>query len=131
LPTQRPSSPNRGSAAAAGPKDAETPPRRSLSDRRQLRRQGRTLHGATDRLERASTTNGVEHDAKQYPGAGHAFLNDHRDPLSRLVRIVHIEYHEPSAKDARQRIVSFVNARLKRQDLASTEAHPGAAGADD
>lgn len=38
-----------------------------------------TLSGAADRLERALTSNGVEHNIKQYPGAGHAFLNDHQD----------------------------------------------------
>jgi dienelactone hydrolase len=41
-----------------------------------------TLRGAADRLQRALTANGVPHDVKEYLGAGHAFLNDHRDPLS-------------------------------------------------
>ena len=40
-----------------------------------------TLRGAAPRLERALTADGIEHDIKEYPGAGHAFLNDHRDPL--------------------------------------------------
>ena len=56
--------------------------------------------------------NGVEHDIKQYPDAGHAFLNDHHDLLSRAMRIVNIGYHEPSAKDARRRIISFFDAHL-------------------
>jgi carboxymethylenebutenolidase len=71
-----------------------------------------TLRGAADRLERALTGNGVEHDIKQYPEAGHAFLNDHHDLLSRAMRIVNIGYHEPSAKDARRRIISFFDAHL-------------------
>ena len=37
----------------------------------------RTLRGAADRLERALTAVGVEHDVKEYPEAGHSFLNDH------------------------------------------------------
>ena len=36
----------------------------------------RTLRGAADRLERALTAVGVDHDVKEYPEAGHAFLND-------------------------------------------------------
>jgi carboxymethylenebutenolidase len=75
-----------------------------------------TLRGAAERLEHALIANGVEHDVKQYPGAGHAFLNDHRDPLSRIIRVVNIGYHEPSAKDARQRIISFFNDHLKSED---------------
>jgi carboxymethylenebutenolidase len=48
-----------------------------------------------------------------YPGAGHAFLNDHRDPLSRAMRAAGIGYHEPSARDARRRIVAFFDTYLK------------------
>jgi carboxymethylenebutenolidase len=71
--------------------------------------------GAADRLERALAANDVEHDIKQYPGAGHAFLNDHRDPLSRIMRVVSIGYHEPSATDARRRIISFFDTHLNSQ----------------
>ena len=75
-----------------------------------------TLRGAPDRLERALTADGIEHDIREYSGAGHAFLNDHRDPLSRAMRIVNIGYHEPSANDARQRIISFFTHHLKSAD---------------
>ncbi|MDW8234125.1 MAG: dienelactone hydrolase family protein, partial [Roseiflexaceae bacterium] len=34
-----------------------------------------TLRGAAGRLERALTALGVDHDVKEYPDAGHAFLN--------------------------------------------------------
>ena len=37
----------------------------------------RGLKGAADNLERALAANGVEHDIKEYPDAGHSFLNDH------------------------------------------------------
>jgi len=73
-----------------------------------------TLRGAADRLERALSTNGIEQDVKEYPGAGHAFLNDHHDPLSRVMRLVNIGYHEPAALDARRRIISFFDARSRR-----------------
>jgi carboxymethylenebutenolidase len=84
-----------------------------------------TLRGAAERLERALSANGIEHDVKQYPGAGHAFLNDHRDPLSRAMRIVNIGYHEPSAKDARQRIISFFNDHLGSQAAAEADRGGG------
>jgi carboxymethylenebutenolidase len=45
----------------------------------------RFTRGAAGRLERILTNVGVPHDIKVYPGAGHAFLNDHRDPLSRAM----------------------------------------------
>jgi carboxymethylenebutenolidase len=79
-----------------------------------------TLRGAAERLERALSANGIEHDIKQYPDAGHAFLNDHRDPLSRAMRIVNIGYHEPSANDARRRIVSFFVNHLTSQEASET-----------
>jgi carboxymethylenebutenolidase len=73
---------------------------------------------AAHRLERALTALGVEHDVKVYPEAAHGFMNDH-DPadatplLVMLTRLSGTRYHEPSARDARQRIVSFFDAHLK------------------
>jgi carboxymethylenebutenolidase len=73
----------------------------------------RFTRGAADRLEHALTAVGVPHDVKVYPGAGHAFLNDHRDMLSKMMRVTGIGYHEPSARDARRRIVAFFDTHLK------------------
>jgi len=83
----------------------------------------RTLRGAADRLERALTAATVEHDVKEYPEAGHAFLNDHdgagdKNPLlfsvmGKLTPGV-VGYHEPSARDARRRILSFFEHHLKQ-----------------
>ena len=85
----------------------------------------RTLRGAADRLERALTAVGVEHDVKEYPEAGHSFLNDHEGagdkspfPLSVLEPVLEIlspgsGYHEESARDARRRILAFFEAHLK------------------
>jgi carboxymethylenebutenolidase len=81
-----------------------------------------TLRGAAARLERALTAAGVEHDVKEYPEAGHSFLNDHdpsdRTPTMRvlgavLARVVGSTYHEPSARDARARIIEFFDTHLK------------------
>jgi carboxymethylenebutenolidase len=83
----------------------------------------RTLRGAAGRLERALTAATVEHDVKEYPEAGHAFLNDHdgagdKNPLlfsvmGKLTPGV-VGYHEPSARDARRRILSFFEHHLKQ-----------------
>ena len=78
----------------------------------------RTLRGAAERLERALTSIGVDHDVKEYPDAGHSFLNDH-DPADAptlfvlLGKIAGGGYHEPSAADARRRIVSFFDTHLR------------------
>jgi carboxymethylenebutenolidase len=81
----------------------------------------RALRGAAGRLERALTTVGVEHDVKEYPEAGHAFLNDHdsagdKTPLFFAVTgklAPGAGYHEPSARDARRRIIAFFDGQLK------------------
>jgi len=77
----------------------------------------RTLRGAAERLERALARNGVAHDVKEYPDAGHAFLNDHRDAdvpkvMTVIAWLTRSEYHEPSALDARRRIVDFFRVHL-------------------
>jgi carboxymethylenebutenolidase len=77
----------------------------------------RSLRGASSRLEEILTVNRVEHDVKEYPEAGHSFLNDH-DPgdMPKLFvvmgKLTRAGYHEPSAKDARRRILSFFSAHL-------------------
>ncbi|HEX5534905.1 MAG TPA: dienelactone hydrolase family protein [Actinomycetales bacterium] len=71
-----------------------------------------TRRGAK-RLDAALTDLGVEHEITFYPGAGHSFLNDHRDPVSRAMRLLSIGYHEPSARLARPRIVAFLERHLR------------------
>ncbi|MGZ6967543.1 MAG: dienelactone hydrolase family protein [Acidimicrobiia bacterium] len=81
----------------------------------------RTLRHAADRLERALTAAGVEHDVKEYTDAGHAFLNDHEGAGDKTPLLFAVlgrlspgdGYHEASAQDARRRIVSFFDAHLK------------------
>ena len=74
--------------------------------------------GAGERLERILTAVGVDHDVHTYPEAGHSFLNDHdRADLPALfalqVRVTGNPYHEPSAADARRRIVEFFDSHLR------------------
>jgi carboxymethylenebutenolidase len=77
----------------------------------------RPLRAAAERLEHALTTAGVEHDVKEYPDAGHAFLNDHdRSEIPFLFvlmgKISGMGYNESAARDARGRIVSFFDRHL-------------------
>lgn len=77
-----------------------------------------SLRSAPGRLERALRANGVECDVKVYAQAGHSFLNDH-DPdevstiFKVLAKVSGSEFHEPSAMDARARIVGFFDNHLK------------------
>jgi carboxymethylenebutenolidase len=74
----------------------------------------RTLRGAADRLERALATLGVVHDIVEYADAGHSFLNDHNSILFKVAgALSSMGYHEPSAQDARRRILSFFDRHLK------------------
>lgn len=74
----------------------------------------RTLRGAAARLDRALTDAGVDHDVKEYPEAGHSFMNDHDSILFQVTgKLIGGGYHEPSARDARARIVSFFDRHLR------------------
>ena len=76
------------------------------------------LRGAAGKLERILTAKGVPHDVKEYPSAGHSFLDDFAPgdapALVRvMMKLLGQGYHEPSAVDARRRIVDFFNAHLR------------------
>jgi carboxymethylenebutenolidase len=68
--------------------------------------------GVADRLEDVLTTVGVAHDVKEYPDAGHSFLNNHQNAFFKMLKVVGIGYHKPSAQDARLRIVKFFRQHL-------------------
>jgi carboxymethylenebutenolidase len=84
-------------------------------------RKDRMLRGAAERLDRVLTAVGVEHDVKEYPEAGHAFLNDHEGAGDKAPLLFTVlgkltpgdGYHEASAQDARRRIIAFFAAHLK------------------
>jgi carboxymethylenebutenolidase len=80
--------------------------------------QDRGLRDAPGRLTEALSASGIAHDVKVYPEAGHGFLNDHTQgevPRWAVVmgKMVHTEYHDPSAQDARQRIIAFFDEHLR------------------
>lgn len=69
--------------------------------------------GVAAKLEGVLTAVGADHDVKEYLDAGHSFLNDHKDLMFRMLKVVRIGYHEPSAQDARRRIAAFFNKHLR------------------
>ncbi|MQA98083.1 MAG: dienelactone hydrolase family protein [Streptosporangiales bacterium] len=78
------------------------------------------LRGAAERLRRTLTAGGVDHDVKEYPDAGHGFLNDHAKddvpvPMRIIAGLTGTRFHDVSARDARERILTFF-ARHLRQD---------------
>jgi len=74
----------------------------------------RQLRGAAGRLQEVLTKAGVECDVKEYSGAGHAFLNDHNATLFKVFKVVFgAGFHEPSAKDAKERILKFFKRHLR------------------
>lgn len=74
----------------------------------------RTLPGRAQRLERALTELGIQHDVKEYPDAGHSFMNriNFGPALRPVVRFVGFDYHHPSAEDAWHRILTFFDEHL-------------------
>ena len=73
--------------------------------------------GASSR--RRWTRAGVEHDVKEYPDAGHSFLNrDNLGPLSPVLRVAGVGYHAGSAEDAWGRILRFFAAHLAAERAA-------------
>ena len=77
------------------------------------------MRGAAGKLEAALERAGVEHDVKEYPDAGHAFMNrDNLGPLSPVLRVAGVGYHAGSAEDAWGRILRFFAAHLAAERAA-------------
>ena len=79
----------------------------------------RTMRSAAGRLESALAAAGVDHDVKEYPAAGHGFLNNHeaagdRVPLmvKALAPLMGLGPEPASAQDARRRIIGFFGTHL-------------------
>jgi carboxymethylenebutenolidase len=74
----------------------------------------RGLRGRAARLERVLTELGVEHDVKEYPQAGHSFMNrlSFGPGLGPVAHLVGLDYHHPSAEDSWRRIFTFFDQHL-------------------
>jgi carboxymethylenebutenolidase len=80
----------------------------------------RTLRGAADRLAQILEADAVAHDVKEYPDAGHSFLNRHDSTMFAVTgKLIGGGYHEPSAHDARRRIVAFFREHLGGRDTSA------------
>lgn len=76
----------------------------------------RTLKNAAAKLETALTSVGVEHDVREYPAAGHAFLNDAQvGPrlLWPLFRVAGVGPHPQASAEAWPRIEAFFAQHLR------------------
>jgi len=132
--------PGHGFAAASAnygmlPKDAERFLRGACPVVGSYGARDKTLRGAAGKLSAALDAAGVEHDVKEYQGAGHSFLNEHPGTMAALrgaagrdaalPRVFAVfsatagpllgmgGYHASSAADARARIVAFFDRHLK------------------
>lgn len=79
-------------------------------------KQDRTLSGAAAKLETALEKLGIEHDIKEFEGAGHAFMNDAEEgprPLRPLFRVMGIKPDPVAAAEAWQRIEDHFARHLK------------------
>jgi carboxymethylenebutenolidase len=75
----------------------------------------RGLRGRAQRLEEALRELGIEHDVKEYPDAGHSFMNriNVGPGLGHLVRFIGMNYRHESAEDSWRRILDFFDAHLR------------------
>lgn len=75
-----------------------------------------TLPNAAVKLDKALTAAGVPNDVKEYPEAGHSFLNDAEvgpRPLRPLMRVAGVGPEPDSAADAWRRIEDFFATHLR------------------
>jgi len=68
--------------------------------------------GVADQLQTALERALVPHDVKEYPEAGHAFMNNHEQFWFKLLRFAGIGYNEQATQDARRRISAFFHLHL-------------------
>ena len=78
-------------------------------------RRDRSLRGRAQRLEEALSGLGVPHDVKEYPDAGHSFMNRFNvgPVLAPAVQLLAFNYHQPSAEDSWRRILTFFDQHLR------------------
>jgi len=97
------------------PKDADELLAQSCPMVASFGKQDLSLRGAAGKVERALSAAGVPHDVKEYPGAGHSFMNrlGGPAPLRALYKVGGFGYRPGPAADARRRIVDFLDAHLR------------------
>ncbi|HET8980597.1 MAG TPA: dienelactone hydrolase family protein [Solirubrobacteraceae bacterium] len=73
----------------------------------------RALPGRASKLQSALQTLGIDHDVKEYPNAGHSFMNRLSPALNPALKFIGMNYHHPSAEDSWRRILTFFDAHLR------------------
>lgn len=73
------------------------------------------LKGAADKVRDSLRRAGVPQDVKEYPRAGHGFINRTAalSPLNVLFKVTGIGHEHESAADAKRRILSFFDQHLR------------------
>ena len=69
--------------------------------------------GVAVQLERALERALIAHDVKEYPDAGHSFMNNHQNFVFKALRFAGIGYDEQATLDARRRIEAFFRTHLQ------------------
>ena len=77
--------------------------------------------GVANQLECALERALVAHDVKEYPDAGHSFMNNHDSFWFKLLRYVDIAYNEHATLDARRRIAAFFHTHLSAESCFRNE----------
>jgi carboxymethylenebutenolidase len=71
-----------------------------------------TIKGGAARLNGALERNKIEHDVKEYPDAGHSFLDDYKGMIGVLGVVIGASYKDKDAAGARGRIRAFFARHL-------------------
>jgi carboxymethylenebutenolidase len=124
------------------PKDAETFLKDACPIVGSYGARDRSQTGAAARLKQVLDAIGIDNDIKEYPGAGHSFLNDHPAPLAVLRGaagpdatlprfftafglvsgpLIGMGYNAEAAADARRRTVAFFDRHLRLTDGAARQ----------
>jgi carboxymethylenebutenolidase len=72
----------------------------------------RATKGVAVQLERELQRAGLPHDVKEYPNAGHGFMNHHHGLFFKIISLAGVRFEEQSALDARRRISAFFHEHL-------------------
>ncbi len=94
-------------------------------------RRDRSMRRRAERLEKALTELDIPHDVKEYPDAGHSFMNriNVGPGLGMLVTFAGFNYHHPSSQDSWRRILTFFQTHLQEGPPKHEGEGPGDAAA--
>ena len=87
------------------------------------------LKGAAQKVRLSLQAAGVISDVKEYPNAGHGFINRTAalSPLNLLMRVTGFGHDHESAADAKKRILEFFDLHLRASESVMTANAEGSA----